>query len=163
MQLLLALGDLLLQDLFRFLGLAVVLVIFLGVLRRGESRVQRHGFQTTCGIEVIDQLRGGGAPGNGVKVGVDEVAVDPQGFPVAGAGQFLPLTIQLPGGPITEVGEDAENIMGSLFHPLSRIPLSVESVQQGGKAVHFSSQSLQAVLGDGHKTEIQRAAVRPQQ
>ena len=53
--------------------------------------------------------------------------------------------------------------MGSLFHPLSRIPLSVESVQQGGKAVHFSSQSLQAVLGDGHKTEIQRAAVRPQQ
>ena len=153
-------GDLFREDGFRGAGLAVVLIIFLRVRGRGEGGVEGNPDHPAFRIEIINQLGRGRALWDDGQVGVDKVGPDAFFLPPPGPCQLPPLIHKFPGGALGRVGQHPQDIVRALFHPLRRVLLRVEGVEQGGEALHVPPRRGQAVLGDGEETEIERRAVR---
>ena len=104
-QLLLALLDLLGQEDLGVLRLLVVLVIFLGVRRRGYRRIQLDPQRRAVFVVIVLHVGIACAARNAVEIRLQQIAADAQLFTVGALAQLGVLLLQLARRAVAEIGQ----------------------------------------------------------
>ena len=155
-ELLPALFDLYRKNFLRRFRLSVFLVIFLGVLRGRQERVERDADGRLARFVEIGQLGGGKALFQPVKVRVEQVAGHAQFVPPGAAFEVRLLGVDPAAQPLGGVRQHAEQVQRAGVDALEAVPLAVKRVQQFRKAGLARDHSGGAVLGDGQERKVQR-------
>ena len=68
---------------------------------------------------------------------MDQISVLFESLPVRAFSQFFLLRRDFAGNPVGSIGQQTQQVMGTLLHPIHQVPFGIKTVQQRRIALHF--------------------------